>query len=265
VSLSWRERIIVGLAPERLSALRVGGLLRQRLRDRHAMLFQTDDQAKWDKGLVALEALLAEPGWRGREIAVILSSHYVRHVVLPPSRGLGEEERRNLAGAVFHDTFGELARDWEIRVSPAASSMPTLACGLPRQLLTGLRSICEGRGKLVSVQPSLMPVFKRARRLIGKGAGSLALVEQGRVTLASVDNGQWKYVDSRAGDGGILPQFLLEEGEIHGRQPGGLLWLCDLTGTARLPAGTFWSHKPIAPPPAPGIDPGSGLAVWGLA
>lgn len=265
MSLSWRERIVVGLAPERLSALWFGGLLRQSLRDRHAVLLQHKDPAGWEQGINALDTMLAEPSWRGRDIVVILSAHYVRHVVVPPGRGMGESERQTLAKVVFHDTFGDLARDWELRVSPAGSGMPTLACGMPRALLAALRTVCGNRGRLHSVQPGLMPVFKRARQDIGKAAGCLALVEPGRITLAFVENGQWRYVDTRAGDGSILPQFLLEEGELHGRQPGGILWLCDLTGTARLPTGEFWSHKPILPPSLPGVDPGLSLATWGVA
>lgn len=265
MSPSWRERIIIGLAPERLSALWLGGLMRNRLRDRHAVLLQHKDPASWEQGINALETLLAEPSWRGRDIVVILSAHYVRHVVLPPGRGMSDSERQTLAAVVFHDTFGDLARDWELRVSPAASGMPTLACGMPRPLLAALRTVCAARGRLYSIQPGLMPVFRRARHEIGKSAGCLALVEPGRITLAFVENGMWKYIDSRAGDGSILPQFLLEESEIHGRQPGGILWLCDMTEAARLPAGDFWSHKPIAPPRLTGIDAGMSLAAWGLA
>jgi hypothetical protein len=265
VSLLSRERIIVGLAPERLTALWVGGWLRPRLLDRHAVLLPPQGTAGWEAGIATLETLFTETAWRGRDVAVVLSAHYVRHVLVPAGRGIGEEERLALATAVFQETFGDLARDWELRVSPAAGDAATLACGVPRALLAALRTACQGRGRLVSVQPSLMPVFKRVRQAIGKAAGSLALVETGRITIASVENGQWKYIDSRAGDGAILPQFLLEEGAVHGRQPGGILWLCDLTNSARLPAGSFWSHQPIEPPHLPGMDPGVSLATWGLA
>jgi len=265
VSLLWHERIVVGLSPERLSALWLGGLLRPRLQDRHAVLLQGQNAAQWDKGIDALETLLAEPAWRGRDIEVILSGHYVRHALLPPAgRALTAAARQALAEAVFRDTFGDLARDWELRVSPAAGDARALACGVPRSLLAALRKVCGDRGRLYSIQPSLMPVFNRVRDEIGKSVGCLALVEPGRITLAYVENGQWKYVDSRAGDGNILPELLLEEGELNARQPGGILWLCDLTAAARVPAGSFWSHRRIEPPRLPGFDEISSLAVWGL-
>ncbi|MDD5250690.1 MAG: hypothetical protein PHY45_17060 [Rhodocyclaceae bacterium] len=265
MSLSWRERVVVGLAPDQLSALALGGFWRPRLIDRHARLLAEQDAAHWDKGIAALEALLAEPAWRGRDITVVLSGHYVRHAVIPGGRGLADAARRSLADVVFREVFGDLARDWELRVSPTTGGMPTLACGVPRPLLAALQAACEGRGRLRSIQPSLMPVFNRARQQIAKSVGCLALVEPGRITVAALENGRWKYVDSRAGGGNLLPQLLLEEGELHARQPGGILWLCDLTGAARLPGGTFWSHKRIDPPRLAGFDGISSLAIWGVA
>jgi hypothetical protein len=260
-----RDRVLVGLAPERLSAMVVGGWWRPRLIDRHAMLLPDQDAGHWDKGIAALEKLLNEPAWHNRDIQVVLSAHYVRHVVVPPGEGMSDAERRNLAEVVFREVFGELARDWDLRVSPTRDGMPTIGCGAPRSLLAALRGACKGRGRLVSIQPSLMPVFNRARNEMAKAVGCLALVEPGRITLAALDSGRWTYVDSRAGTGGLLPQLLLEEGELHARQPGGILWLCDLSGDARLPAGNFWSHRRIEPPRLPGFDGISSLAVWGMS
>lgn len=265
MSRLWRERILVGLSPERLSALSLGGRLRPRLLDRHAVLLHGQEAAEWEQGVHALEALLAEPAWQGADIGVVLSGHYVRHAIVPAGAGLSASARQTLAEVVFRDTFGDLARDWELRVSPAGGGLRSLACGVPRSLLAALRTACGGHGRLFSIRPALMPVFNRVRREIGDSVGCLALVEPGRITLAFVEHGQWKYVDSRAGDGNALPQLVLEEGEVNQRQPGGILWLCDLTDAARLPAGAFWSHRRIAPPTLPGFDGISSLAIWGTA
>ncbi|MGE5466794.1 MAG: hypothetical protein ACM3Y9_05150 [Ignavibacteria bacterium] len=259
------ERVFVGLAPERLSALVVGGWWRTRLIDRHALALPEQESARWDKGVAALQALLGEPAWHGRDVTVVLSGHYVRHAVIPPGSGMSDAERRNLAEVVFREVFGDLARDWELRVSPSQDSLPTIACGVPRPLLAALEDACRDRGRLVSVQPSLMPVFNRARRQMQRAVGCLAVVEPGRITLAALDGGRWKYVDSRAGGGSLLPQLLLEESELHARQPGGILWLADLSGEAMLPGGSFWSHRSVEPPRMPGVDEAAGLAVWGMA
>lgn len=260
----WRRRVLIGLAPERLTALALGGVLRWRLLDRHAVtLHEQSPAASWERGLTELEALLSEPPWRGREITVVLSGHYVRHAIVPPGRGLSDAEQQALARVVFQNIFGELARDWELCVSPAPPGHATLACGVPRALLTALRTVCDGVGRLRSIQPGLMPVFNQVRRKIGNSVACIALVESGRVTLATVGNGQWKYVDSRAGNGNTLPQLLLEEGELHQRQPGGILWLCDMTGATRLPSESFWSYKRIAWPHLADFDEIPSLAIWG--
>lgn len=258
-------RILVGFSPERLSALSLGGFLRPRLLDRHAVTLHGQEAGEWAQGLPALRTLLAEPAWKDGRIVVVLSGHYVRHAILPEGRGLSDGERQTLAAAVFRDAFGDLARDWELRVSPAAGGRRTLASGVPRALLAALRATCPGPGRLHAIRPALMPVFNRVRREIGDAVACLALVEPGRTTLAFVGDGQWQSIDSRAGDADALPQLLLEESETHQRQPGGILWLCDLTDGARLPADSFWSLRRIAPPVIAGGDGIANLAAWGAA
>lgn len=267
------ERVVIGLAPEQLSALALGGRFRPRLLDQHVLPLPGQPASAWEQGIAALDLLLAEAGWRGRAVTVVLSSHYVRHVVVPAQADLAESELQTLAGVVFRDIFGELAGEWELRVSPARASAATLACGVPRALLASLDAVCATHGRLRSVQPGLMPVFNRVRREIGTSAACLALIETERVTIASIEHGQWQYVDSRAGPGGILPHLLQEEGELHERQPGGILWLCDLTGATSLPADAYWSQRRVEPPRLPGFDaapdelagPATNLALWGAA
>lgn len=268
-------RAAVGLSPHQLSAFALDGRFRPRLSDRHLLPLpeQPPSVTVWDSGIGALDSLLAEPGWRGRDITVILSGHYVRHAVVPAGPGLSSDGLLSLAQIVFRDIFGELAGDWELRVSPPRSGEATLASGVPRALLASLETVCEAHGKLRSVQPCLMAVFNHVRRAIGSSSASLALVEAGRVTLASVDHGQWLYVDSRAGGSNVLPQLLLEEGELYERKPGGILWLCDLTGSVFLPPDTYWSQHRIEPPKIGGVVPGEGseaglamnLALWGTS
>jgi hypothetical protein len=260
----WREHVLIGFAPERLSALALGRWPRQRLIDRHSVPLSAHGPADWDKGLEALQLLLAEPAWNHRAIHIVLSSHYVRHAIIPDASTLSAEAIKALAGAIFAERYGELARDWELAVSATGGNRKTLACGAPRALLSALRMVSNNNGHLHSIEPSLMPVFNRIRGQIKHTVGCVALVEIGRITLACFDDEQWTYVDSRASDGSSLPQLLLEAGDMNDRQPGGLLWLCDFTGRANLPAGTLWSHRRISPPHISGVEADGGLAIWGL-
>jgi hypothetical protein len=105
------ERVVIGLAPEQLSALALTGRFRPQLSDRHVLPLPAQPASAWDKGIAALDALLGESGWHGRDITVVLSCHYVRHAVIPAEPGLSDAERLALAEIVFRDVFGELSSD----------------------------------------------------------------------------------------------------------------------------------------------------------
>lgn len=259
MSLLSRERLIVSLEPDRMSALRLSGGWTPRLLDQRSSLVSGTGMPSWTAGLEALELLLDDPAWRGREITAVLSSHYVRYAVLPKGKNLGAAEQTDLARLIFRNIFGDLARDWELRVSPAGDH-PTLACGLPKALLAALHAACEGRAPLHSVQPGLMSVFNRVRASIEYHSGTLALVETGRITLASLENGQWQSVVSRAWEASALPALLAETQALSGRDAGGWLWLCDLTGQAVAPSGPAWQLERLVT----GASGNAGLAGWAM-
>lgn len=264
MSLLSRDRLVIGLAPERLSALRVDGRLRPRIGDRYASALQAANGGQWDASIAALEILLDEPSWAARDLTLVLSSHYVHYALIPQGKGLAAAERDDLARLIFRNIFGELSSEWEIRVSPSGGPQ-TVASAVPQAFLKALHDICDGRGRLRSIQPGLMAVFNRARPEIGSHSGTLALVEPGRVTLAAIENGQWQSVVSRAGRSGTLVQLLEDESELYGRSPGGALWLCDLAGEVQLPSGLPWQLQRLKPAPAGVADNGAtSLAEWGV-
>lgn len=262
MSLLSRDHVVVGLAPAELSALRLGGRLRPRVHERHATTLQAANGAQWDTLMAALETLLDQPAWAARNLTCILSSHYVHYAVIPGGKGLSEAELNELARLVFRNIFGDLSKEWEVRVSPSGDPS-TLASATPHAFLKALREICYGRGRLRSIQPALMAVFNRARRTIEKNTGILALVEAGRITLVSIENGQWQSVVSRAARSSALNQLLIEQSERDGRRPGGTLWLCDLTREVQLPADSPWRVQRLRPNPvaANGVQR---LADWGV-
>jgi hypothetical protein len=257
-----RDRLVIGLAPERLTALRLGGRLRPRVHERHALALQAANGGQWDTLMAALEALLDQPAWAARDLTCVVSSHYVHYAVIPGCKGLATDELNELARLVFRNIFGDMSGDWEIRVSPSGDQS-TLASGVPQAFLKALRDICDGRGRLHSLQPALMAVFNRARRLIDRNTGTLALVEAGRISLASIEHGQWQSVISRAGTSSTLIQLLADERALHGRGPGGMLWLCDLTREVQLPSDAPWRLQRLKPHPA-SANSGQSLADWGV-
>lgn len=250
-----RERLVVGLAPERLDAVRLGFWRRRRLAERSVPLSPVTAGTPWLAGIEALELLLDEPAWQARTLTVALSSHYVRYAVLPRGKQLATGEQNDLARVIFRKLFGELASAWEFRISPGDGDL-ALASAVPSALLAALRTACEGRITLGSVQPGLMSVFNRVRPAIGRHAGTLALVEPGRITLATLGNSGWQAVSSRAWEPAALPDLLAEAETLADGAAGGRLWLCDLSGRAVAPEPPAWQVERLLSGPA--------LLAWGL-
>lgn len=254
-----RERVVVGLAPERLDAVRLGFWRRRRLAERSVALTPPATGAPWMAGLEALELLLDEPAWQARTLSVALSSHYVRYAVLPRGKQLATGEQDDLARVIFRKLFGELASAWEFRVSPGDGDL-ALASAVPTALLDALRTACEGRAVLGSVQPGLMSLFNRVRPAIDGHDGTLALVEPGRITLATVGEGGWQAVSSRAWEPAALPDLLAEAGTLANAPAGGRLWLCDLSGRAVAPQTPDWRVERLLSDAAGQAS----LLAWGL-
>jgi hypothetical protein len=261
VSLLFRDRLIIGLAPARLTALRISGRWRPKIHARYEQALRSGEQSHWDEVIAALEILLEQPDWGACQVSVVLSSHFVQYLVIPRGEGLSAQSQNDLAQLIFRNTFGELSHEWDLRTSPSAHQS-TLASGVPMQFLMALHDACEGRAILRSIQPGLMPIYNALRPQIVDGSGTLAVVEPGRISLAVISNGQWESIVSRAGEGAALFPFLAEDRFLQGRHPGGLLWLCDLTGEVQIPANSPWQIQPLTPLHAnPGKLPS--FADWG--
>lgn len=261
MSLLLRDRLIIGLAPTRLTALRITGRWRPKIHARYEQALLAGEQSHWDEVIAALEILLEQPDWGACQVNVVLSSHFVQYLVIPRGEGLSAESQNDLAQLIFRNIFGELSHEWELRTSPSAHQS-TLASGVPMQFLTALHEACEGRAILRSIQPGLMPIYNALRPQIVNGSGTLAVVESGRISLALINSGQWESIVSRAGEASALFQFLAEARFLQGRHPGGPLWLCDLTGTVKIPADSPWQILPLKPVHA---DPDKlpSFADWG--
>lgn len=260
MSLLSREQVTIGFSPAQLSALCRRG--RRQPPEERLVPLAGNGEALWENALEALEILLDDKAWGGREVTLILSNHYVRYAVIPKSRILAPARLNDLARIVFREIFGDLARDWALRVSPARQTR-TLASGVPQTLLTAISAICEERCTLRSIQPGLMPVFNRVRANLDRHSGTLALLEPGRITLAAIEQGQWLSIDSRAGDGDHLPERLAEVHALSGHPPGGRLWLCDLTGKAIVPDDPAWLPERLSAG-RPANNGMTTLADWGF-
>ncbi|MHB1077748.1 MAG: hypothetical protein ACYCZG_17235, partial [Thiobacillus sp.] len=67
--------------------------------------------------LPLLDEALADPDWHARRVEVVLSQHFVRHVLTPPpGRTLSRAEERALVGASLRNIYGDEALQWNVQV-----------------------------------------------------------------------------------------------------------------------------------------------------
>ncbi len=199
MSLLSSDRLVVGLAPARVTLTRVKGLIRPRNAGQRSVECEVEAGVpSWNRSVAAL-AREAEAMRGGRvRVTVVLSNHFVRYVVVPFNAALSGEGEA-LAYARFHFTriYGDAAASWHIRVARSGRGTPCLASAVDQALIDALHACfpAGSRQRLVSVQPWLMPAYNRQR---GKAAWML-LVEPGRACLACAPGGRWVAVQTTRG------------------------------------------------------------------
>lgn len=197
MSLLWPDRLHLSLAPGRAALLRVGGGWRPQLLEKHitecAQVETENLQLEtWQAPLKALASLLSKHVHKSTfkaQCSVVLSNHYVRHLLLPVSDAtMSDKEIQALAKHCFVETYGEAAHGWMIHVDPATG----LACAIDQPLLDSLRAACnQAGGRLVSVQSYFSAGFNAAHQYISQKSSCFVQVEAGRLTIATLRDGSW--------------------------------------------------------------------------
>ena len=195
------ERLLVGLAPDAVSLLRVSGGAKPRALDRRTLLCESAPGEPWEGATAALSRLSSEIGKASARVTVTLSNHFARYALVPWSEGLARaQEEAAFARYCFARIHGERSKDWDLRLSPGASGAARIASAVDAPLVRAVRSAFSGRAKLVSVQPYLMSAFNRARAQLAGARAWLLLVEPGRTCLARLEQGRWAAVRNARGD-----------------------------------------------------------------
>lgn len=258
----WRDTATIGVSPAGIAALR------HRRGLQPALVAREHRACAADPASVAgqLTKLFDQPDWQGCDIRYVLSGHFVRYAVVPPdSKVRSRSERDAYTQFVFEKIYGSLARDWELRLSPAAASEAALASGVDRALLAALRKSAPSSARIAAIRPHLMCTVNTIAKRLDTAPAAIALTETGRITLAFVKAGQWQGVASRAvesTDGEALRQALSEQCALLDVGAESPLWLNDLTGHCALPAGSAWQVRPFGDT---AVEPPYRLAALGMA
>ncbi len=194
MSPSWRDRVLIGLAPGRVELTRFARGLRPGAIRTASVPVETAG-AGWENCLAALERSLAEPHWRGADAEVTLSSHFLRLHLLPWSEALAtDDERLAYARVELEAIHGERVAGWTLRLDDAPVGTASPLCAVDTALLEGIRGACARAAlKLRGVSPGFVRVFNRQRLLMRGRAGAFAFAEPGRVTVALLQDGACRW------------------------------------------------------------------------
>lgn len=202
----WPERLVVGLAPDRVDLLRLGRWPGRSVVDQTSLACTpVAGDAPWAAALQGLDTSLTSAN--DTAVTVVLSNHFARYLVLPWQPALTRSgELDTLARLRFEQIHGAVVADWTVQLCDGGYGAPLLACAIDSALITGVRSQLERRGlRLASMQGLLMATFNHHRRVLDQAAAQataerpavLALIEPGRLCLVLLAGGRWLSVSTR--------------------------------------------------------------------
>jgi hypothetical protein len=232
VSPSWRNRLLIALAPDGVAVIRVKrGWQPQVAADVVRECATSPEEAGkpaplWAAALAELDGLLEEMAPPAGMARVVLSNQFVRYGQVPWTENVyAEGDRQALASGCFRAVFGEAADGWRIAVEPTHYGCGSLAAGVDAPLVDGLRVVLgRRRQQLASLQPHLTAAFGHWHKRLESADGGFAVVEPGCVTALFRRAGRWGDVANRrcrSSDPREAAQLIRQCVDADGLQGGG--------------------------------------------
>jgi len=189
VSLSWLDRLTLFVHPQRLVLERQpwrGAASRQTAE----VGLPVSGAADWQPALEAAEALLKADGKRAAGLRIVVADQFVRYTLLPWSDSLtSKQARQAMARALLKNTLGDKAASLEIAIECPAFGKNSIAAGVDRNLLAGLRAAAKARRlRLNSLQPRLVAELAGKHKQVHDGW--VVCIDHGWLTLAGLRGGE---------------------------------------------------------------------------
>ena len=238
------EPLRIALAPSEAALLRPG--------DTPASRVLATDERSATSLLPLLDEALADPAWHGRAVEVVLSQHFVRHVLTPPpGKTLSRAEERALAGASLREIYGDLVDQWTIQVISQPPQLGLVGAAVEAAFAQQLDALLARHGfRNVTIRP--LGSFA-ARRLPKKFAGWWVLAEPGWLSLFGGVDGMWHHLAGQpVGDdwADTLPDLIAREAGLTALALPSVVWI-QAVGTgpvAKLDSGNErWEVLPHDP------------------
>jgi hypothetical protein len=249
------DSLRIALAPGEVALLRPRGTPASRV-------LATDERSAASL-LPLLDEALADPDWRGRRVEVVLSQHFVRHVLTPPpGKALSRTEERALVSASLRGIYGDEARQWNVQVLSQPPQHGLVGAAMDASFIEQLDALLARHGfREVAIRP-LASVA--AQHLPGRFTGWWALAEPGWLTLFGSANGVWQHISGQPVSddwGDVLPDLIEREAAAATPAFPSAVWVQAVgTGPVSAPAADtgHWQRLPHDP------DTRGALALAGI-
>ena len=191
----WAEPLRIALAPGEAALLR----------DDKQLVLSTPERSAAAL-LPLLDAALADAAWHGPRVDVVLSQHFVRHVLTPPPRkAISQAEERALVAAALRNIYGEAASAWQIEVHSQPPQYGLLGAAVDATFTQQLDALLVHHGfRDIRIRPLASVAVTR---LPAKLDGWWALVETGWLSLFNASRGIWQHVAAQPIDTGWSTQL----------------------------------------------------------
>jgi len=179
------ETLRIALAPGEAALLRSRGTPASRV-------LVTDERGPASL-LPLLDEALADPAWHARSVEVVLSQHFVRHVLTPPpGKALARTEERALVTASLHAIYGDAAQQWNVQAISQPPQFGLVGAAVEAAFAQQLDALLARHGFR---DATICPLASfAARRLPGNFAGWWALAEPGWLSLFGGAGGMWRHL-----------------------------------------------------------------------
>lgn len=213
MSRSSHDRLRIALAPHALALVRLKGSAEHPVASKSIAC----DTRDWQSLMLLLEAELADASWHAPRVEVVLSNHFVRYVITPPSgKALKQSEEAALVNASLREIYGAEATEWRIRVHSQPPQYGLVGAAIDERLATRLDEILTRAGL---THWHLQPLTTLAAQHSNRTVDWWVLAEPGWVCLFHAVDGYWRYLSAQAVDANwpsTLPEMLDREARMAG-------------------------------------------------
>ena len=168
---------------------------------------------RWQAIVSSLQALLSDKNLPAKKVKVTIANYFVRYVVVPwNSQIFTQAEQAAYLNHCFTIAFGADIKSWNMQQDTPEFGKSKLASAIPSELISALNDVFgQEKMQLLTVQPYLMQVANHASTVLKKQQLLpnfwLVAVEQHRVCVCLIEQGEWLIVRSLVPENDIAAQI----------------------------------------------------------